>query len=166
MIHYDTVEWKLFKEELLDKNIKKDMEDHLLECDHCMEIFLTLIDEELENVAKLSEEFTENVMGQIRKRMSIDKKNEKLNMIKKVQKKKNTYNELLVYYVAVASVAIFLTGSGFFTSIVSQAPDFGGKIIDSKIEVKTDIVYNFSKSITNSTSSFVRDFNLELKEKR
>ena len=166
MNHYDIVEWKLFNQDLLDEKIRQDMEDHLLECDHCMGIFLSIVEDGQEDRPKVSENFTDNIMDQISKRTEMDKENKKINIVKNVEKKKNTYNEFLVYYMAVASVAIFLTGSGFFTSIVSQAPDFGGKIIESKKEVKLDLVYNFSKNISDATSSFVKDFNLELKEKR
>lgn len=153
MDHYDNVEWTLYRKDLLHKKIKEEMEDHLLECDHCMNIFLSIIDEELEDTPKVSKDFTDNVMM-------------KINTKVKTNKKKNIYNEVLVYYMAVASVAIFLTGSGFFHTIANRTPEFGAKLIASKKEVRVDSVYNFSQNITDATASFVNNFNLKEKENK
>lgn len=182
MTHYDLVEWTLYKKDLLHENIKEEMENHLLECDDCMDAFLSIIDRELEDgfehIAKLSEDFTDEVINKIQTKEKTDKDEKplsknliidnrvKTNKIKKAKKKKNIYNEFLVYYMAVASVAIFLTASGFFTTIANRTPEFGEKLIASKKEVKVDSVYRFSQNITDATSSFVHNFNIKEKENR
>lgn len=161
MTHYDIVEWQLFKEDLIHEKIREDMEDHLLECTDCMDIFLALVDKETKDEARVSEKFTDNVIKGIPSNTQIYRNNKS-----KKGFKINLYNELLVYYMAVASVAIFLMGSGFFSTIVSETPKLGEKLIASKREVRIDGAYRISKNITNITSNFVREFNLEIKERK
>lgn len=161
MTHYDIVEWQLFKEDLIHEKIREDMEDHLLECTDCMDIFLALVDKETSDEARVSEKFTDNVIKGIPSNTQIYRNNKS-----KKGFKINLYNELLVYYMAVASVAIFLMGSGFFSTIVSETPKLGEKLIASKREVRIDGAYRISKNITNITSNFVREFNLEIKERK
>ena len=64
MKHYDQVEWSLYKNNLLDEKIYEAMEEHLYECDQCLDTFLSLIDEnEIEEAGKIvSEGFTDNLM--------------------------------------------------------------------------------------------------------
>ena len=45
MKHYDYVEWLFYKKNTLSIEKMEEMEEHLYNCDQCMEIFLSLIDE-------------------------------------------------------------------------------------------------------------------------
>ncbi len=67
MKHYDYVEWVLYKNNLLDDEIHEKMEEHLIICDECMEVFLSLIDErDMENAESfIPEDFTEKILYKI-----------------------------------------------------------------------------------------------------
>lgn len=152
MKHYDLVEWKLFKENLLQDQIYKEMEEHLISCHECMEAFLALIDDKEIEMAEaiVPEDFTKNVMKNI----------ENIRPIKKNQRKKKTYNDFFIYYAAVASVAIILTASGFFGKMVDSIPQVATSINMEESKLKASTFYDFSKKITERTNRFVKNFNL------
>ncbi len=151
MKHYDYVEWLFYKNNLISLEKKIEMEEHLYNCDDCLEIFLSSIDEiEIEEAGRLvPDDFTGKVL----------KKTENIGPIKKPKKKKaKGFNELFLYYASVASVAIFLTAGGIFTSMVEVVPriDVGTGIEESK--VKAGKIYDLSESITNRISEFINNF--------
>lgn len=146
MKHYDYIEWLLYKNKMLPEEKINEMEQHLFNCGTCMEIFLSLIDEEeVEGAGEfISEDFTSNVIKNI----------PKLKIVKpKKKQKKKIFNYQFGYYVAVASVTIILTFGGFYTDLVDTVPKLSASI---KVPNKsTNIVANFSDSIVDSTSSFL-----------
>lgn len=151
MEHYDYVEWILYKKGLLDTEIQEKMEEHLTLCDKCMEIFLSLIDEEDLDIAKnfIPKDFNEKMLktiGNIRP-ISINKH--------RVRK-----SDFLLYYTAVASVVIIFTASGFFTRIIDNVPNIKADKYISDASNRRNILYDFSEQITNKTSIFINDFNL------
>ena len=146
MKHYDYVEWLLYKNKALNKEMLDEMEEHLYNCDICMDIFLSLIDEEeVENVNNIiSENFTVNVINNISK-TKVKSLNPK--QIKKV------FNIQFGYYAAVASVTIVLTLGGFYTNLVDAVPKLTASIQIE--EERPNLIANFSDSIINTTSSFL-----------
>lgn len=153
MKHYDYVEWVLYKENLLDDRIHEEMEEHLYLCDDCMEIFLSLIDEqEIEEAGKfVPKDFTLRVVGKIE-----NKKPAKKTIQKKVRHK--PFNDLFLYYAAVASVAIIFTATGMFGRIVDIVPEISSNISLEESRLKTRKIYDFSEKITNQTSKFINNF--------
>lgn len=149
MKHYDYVEWLLYKTKALSDESLEEMEDHLYNCDMCMEIFISLIDEEeLEKAEKvIPEDFTPKVMKKV--------SNKKIKRLEPRNHKK-LFNYEFGYYVAIASVTIFLTVGGFYTNLVDAVP----KVVESiKIdEDRPNLVGNFTDNIVNSTSSFILRF--------
>ncbi len=147
MKHYDYVEWLLYKTKSLSNGKLDEMEEHLYNCNLCMDIFLSLIGEdELEFVSNIvSEDFSSNVVEKI----SIDK-------IKRIEvnNNKRVFNDQFMYYIAVASVTIFLTIGGFYTNLVDAVP----KIKDSIQVIEEDRpnhIAKFSDRIVNSTSKLL-----------
>lgn len=146
MKHYDYVEWLLYKTKSLPIEKLDEMEDHLYNCDICMDIFLSLIDEEELKLASevVPENFTSDVMNSISK-----------NKVKTIEPKMNkkSFNYPFMYYVAVASVTIFLTMSGFYTNLVDAVP----KITESMEVVKErpNHIGKFSDRIVSSTSNLL-----------
>ncbi len=149
MKHYDYVEWLLYKTKALSDERLEEMEEHLYNCHMCMDIFLSLIDDaELEKAEKMiAENFTSRLM------INLSKK--KLKKIEPKNKKKS-FNYEFGYYVAIASVTIFLSLGGFYTNLVDAVP----KVVESiKIdEDRPNLVGNLTDNIVNSTSSFILRF--------
>lgn len=148
MEHYDYVEWLLYKNKELPVDLLEEMEEHLYNCDICMDIFLSLIDQKEIKAASniIPKDFTKNVMANI--------------SVKKIKKFKpkiehKIFNSQFGYYVAVASVTIFLTLGGFYTNLVDSVPRFTQKIQTQ--EDKPNIIANLSEKIVGSTSVFINN---------
>lgn len=146
MKHYDYIEWLLYKTKSLSSEKLDEMEEHLYNCDICMDIFLSLIDdEELEEASELvPENFTSNLVENIIK-----------NKVKAIEPKMNkkAFNYQFMYYVAVASVTIFLTMGGFYTNLVDAVPKLTESI--HVVEERPNHIGKFSEGIVNSTSNLL-----------
>ena len=151
MKHYDQVEWSLYKNNLIDSRIYEEMEEHLFQCNDCMDIFISLIDEkEIENAGSIiPEDFTDNVMRNIKNITPIKKK---------IKRKSKLPKDFFIYYTAVASVAIILTAGGFFGKLVDSVPQLTANISVQENKIMTNTIYDLSEKITNRTAMFVNDF--------
>lgn len=149
--HYDQVEWSLYKNNLLDNKIYEEMQEHLYECDECMDIFISLIDEkEIEKASNIvPEDFTDNLMISIKNITPINKK---------IKRKSKLPQDFFIYYTAVASVTIILTAGGVFGKLVDSVPGITASINIQEEKTIKNPVYDFSETITKKTSSFINDF--------
>ena len=147
MKHYDYIEWLLYKNNMLTKEKQDVMEQHLYNCNTCMEIFLSLVDEKEEGIAAdiIPEDFTTKVIKNISK--------VKHNNKPKIKQVKKAFNYQFGYYAAVASVTIILTFGGFYANLVDAVPRISASI--KVTENHKNTVSDFSKSIVDSTSSFL-----------
>lgn len=154
MKHYDYMEWFFYKEKNISDEKYREMEEHLYNCDECMNIFLSLIDNlEIDQAEEaISSDFTKNVIGNIQK--------------VKYKPKPKIYNEATSfisgfgYYVAAAAVVIMLTWSGFFSGLVDVVPKIAETTIEENITDKPNIIFSLSEKIVNRTSSFINDFEI------
>ena len=150
MKHYDYVEWLLYKTKSLPIGKLDEMEEHLYNCDICMDIFLSLIDEEEINLASetVPVNFTSNIVDKINK-----------NKAKTIQPKsdKKTFNYQFMYYIAVASVTIFLTMGGFYTNLVDSVPKIREsiQIVEERPRQMENHIGKFSETIVNSTANLL-----------
>ncbi len=146
MKHYDYIEWLFYKKNLLSIEKIHEMEEHLYNCDICMEIFLSLIDEvEINDASKIvPEDFNKNIMKKIEK----DK-------VKKIAPGKKPVKYPFGYFVAVASVTIVLTLGGFFTNLVDRVPNISASVSTIEKADKPNPIFDLSEKIVNSTSKFI-----------
>lgn len=157
MKHYDYVEWLLYKNKALSSERVEEMEEHLYNCDLCMDIFLSLIDVEELKIARaaIPKDFTNKVINKI------SNSKEKNILTKDIQKKDFKLNFQFGIYAAVASVTILLSLSGFFTNFVNAVPKLTASI--QLVEERPNYIGDISNSIVNSTSSFL--YNIENNER-
>lgn len=150
MRHYDYVEWLLYKNNLISEEKQVEMEGHLYNCDDCMKVFLSSIDDmEIEEAGILvPDDFSSRIMSNIKN----------VRPIKRPINKKKNFNDLFLYYISVASVAIFFTAGGIFTKMVEVVPQISVGMSIEENRVRTDTIYNLSESITNRTSEFINNF--------
>jgi predicted anti-sigma-YlaC factor YlaD len=150
MKHYSKIEWFLYKEGCLSEDESRKMEEHLMQCDLCLDLFLSSIDEMEISFAEtiISEDFTHKVID------NINKKKED-----KIQNRKNIF----AYYAAVAAVAIFLTGTGFFQALIHTVPQFTQSAIQ-KENFNTTTIISWSEKITNKTSHWIDNFGISDKK--
>jgi len=146
MKHYDYIEWLLYKNKMLSKEKSEEMEQHLYNCNTCMEIFLSLIDEkEIEKSGELiSDEFTSEIINNIPKVKSGKPK---------IKQSKTAFNYQFGYYAAVASVTVILTLGGFYTGLVDAVPKLSASVQIS--QKQTNIIEGLSHSIVDSTSNLL-----------
>lgn len=152
MKHYDYVEWVLYKKNLLDKKTYNKMEEHLFQCDICMDTFLSLIEEEEIGNAKafIPEDFNENLMNKIENITPIKQ------ITKKSKKKQFKFpKDYFLYYTATAAVAILLTAGGVFNTMVDNVPR---TINMERSKLDPSKIYNFTEKISQETSNFVYNF--------
>lgn len=159
-MHYDYVEWVLYKNNLLDAKLYEEMEEHLYICDQCMDTFLSLIDEQEVEVAEkfVPDDFTFKVRDNIKNVKPIRK-------LAQRKTKNKLFNDLFIYYVAVASVAIIFTATGTFGKIIDIVPQISSSISLKESKLNASKIYDFSEDITNKTSRFVNNFQLKDKIK-
>lgn len=154
MKHYDYMEWFFYKEKQVPHEKYKEMEEHLYNCDDCMNTFLSLIDDdEIANAENnISSDFTGNVMRNV----------QKVKYKQKYHKEKSTTSFIssFGYYVAAAAVVILLTWGGFFSGLVDVVPKMAESTIKREGTNKPNVVYNLSEKIVNRTSSFINDFEI------
>ncbi len=147
MTHFTEGEWELFSQNEIDGHKRMVMEDHLMECNLCMNRYLSCITgEKADSAAEiLSLDFTAAVMGRISAGNG----------------KKHGRNDRsrFAYYAAAACITIALTGMGVFQQIMDIIPHMTeGKIPGvEKTEFKLDGVVRFgwSDQLMNKTLTLV-----------
>lgn len=146
MNHYDYVEWLFYKKNMLSIEKMDEMEEHLYSCDECMEIFLSLIDEEEINAASdiVPVDFNKSIMCKIQS-----------TKVKKIQPIRKPVKYSFGYFVAVASVTIVLTLGGVFTNLVDTVPNISASVSMLENRENPNIIMNLSEKIVNRTSKFI-----------
>lgn len=146
MKHYDYVEWLFYKKNILSIEKMDEMEEHLYSCGECIEIFLSLMDEE--EINRVSEivpvDFNQNIMSMI-----------KATKVRKIQPTKKPVKYQFGYFVAVASVTIVLTLGGFYTNLVDAVPNISASISTLEQVDRPNRIFNLSERIVNGTSKFI-----------
>ncbi len=154
MKHFNIDECAKYKNNLLSQDEMKEMEDHLYNCQICMEVFLSTIgDQEIEQAKSyIPEDFNESLMESL----------SKIKPIGSTGKKKKLIKDYLFYYGAVASVAIVLTLSGVFGTMVDSVHQIDLSKESSKARFQPDGLFKLSESITNKTSDFINNFQFNM----
>lgn len=157
MNHYSKDQWILYKKNEISQEEMLSMEEHLYLCDDCMNIFLSLIDEEELKLAEdiISESFTENLIAKLDNLSSINQRPKVAD--KKGIKKKKMIENIFVYYVAAASVILVLTAGGVFTRM-TEIPLENIREDNFKTHENMGNLYAFTEKITDNTNNFINNF--------
>lgn len=154
MDHFSKEKWIAFKRDEVLEEEKRLMEDHLYTCDTCMDSLLNLIDDEELDFAEMmiSEDFTSNLM----------KKLDPVTPISRLTKKKKMIENIFIYYVAAASVVLVLTAGGAFTKM-TEIPLENIRVDSFKTQESLGSIFAFTEKITDSTNSFINNFEINPK---
>ena len=132
MKHYDELDWKLYKKNLINDDLRSKMEEHLYSCYDCLNTFLDLIDDDEIDAASdiVPKDFTDNIILELNKN-KISKIEDRIGEEKK-NTPSHTFNKkkFLAQYIAVASVAIVLTATGTFSEIALAMPVVSEKVVE------------------------------------
>jgi len=151
--HFGTKEWELYKKGFYTAKQLDEMEEHLYECNHCLEIFLSLIEDEETRSAnqKISQDFDEKVMGSVRK---IPKHRPHR---KCLHKSASTANKLITYYLAAAMVTIMLMSAGFFQAMARQIPAMALSFAD-KEKTECRVKLTWPAEVVSRTNRWIANF--------
>ncbi len=111
MNHYDTGTWVLYRNNRIDENQRRQMENHLAICDRCLQSYLAAAAEHETRLAELllPPDFSIAVKERIR--------------TSKLQAYKQRRSRSLVNYTVAAAITLALMSSGMFDLCVKELPD-------------------------------------------
>lgn len=155
MTHFTKEEWQQYQNAVLDEVKMKIMEDHLYDCENCMQIFLSTIDEkEVELAADIMDkDFCDKTMS------ALFPQPVRLAKTKaKTKAKSNNIKNIFAYYTAAAALTLFFVGGGVFQSMVDNYSSIS-QIAQADIsQVKQNSEVNLSVQIADKTSKWIEKF--------
>ncbi|WP_242223802.1 hypothetical protein [Bacillus cereus group sp. BfR-BA-01380] len=134
MTHFSKEAWCNYILDLLSNSERESMEQHLYECDHCLALYMEIIDEQNENLPMINDDsFTNEVMEQINF--------EALESEEKMSKKqpRQIKSTLIHYIIATAATLIFMA-SGLFHYIFTVTASFEQSSKQSGVSISKQIV--------------------------
>ena len=161
MKHYNYEEWKLFVEEGLEDSLRASMEEHLYQCDECMECYLSVIDTSIDIADGLIPiSFTDNLMRLIEEEIQHPPQTK----VKRQQQMKIGKNQILKYYSIAACITIVLFHYGIFDLIGESIPKAAEELANSTQRVEIVVTNRWSDRLINSPFQFLN--NLKINRRR
>lgn len=118
---YELKAWQSYQQGALGESERSLMEEHLLTCEDCLDIYLGIVEERLKSdeVIKLGEDFTAKVFEIIEQERRWEKASvPAINIVNKRDKEaRNSKVNLLISYCAAASIAMFFWVGGYFDGL-------------------------------------------------
>jgi len=152
---YRPQEWQTYCAGMLQESERIQMEEHLLQCNNCLSIYLDFLNKSLqrESFSQLGQEFTDKVMANIQKENYTQGHNNKINLI--------------ISYCAAACIVMFFWVGGYFDKI-SEGLSEGTKLskpletIEARIEPpKSFIQTGWTQKVLKKEKSFFEKSFLE-----
>ncbi|MFA9559717.1 hypothetical protein ACERII_20615 [Evansella sp. AB-rgal1] len=114
MSHVSKDDWVRYVHGEHPEEVRMKYEDHLYNCDHCMELYLQAMEDTSHTLPQLADntEITDVIMAQI----SGEKEVERL-------KKRPFYEKTAFHYVVAAAMTVILMSSGVFQMITNYVED-------------------------------------------
>lgn len=150
MEHFSCDEWYDFAAGLISEDKKQIMEEHLLQCDTCLEIYTTALTRTSDLSPEFSSpEFTHKVMKEV---LSYEncKASTKNNA-------RNNFHRTFMYYVAAASITLVLTASGIFNYAAYKLPVASAHAASIHVEPLKFINSGWTDRLVNKTSNIIED---------
>ena len=147
MKHYSESEWQTYKQHLTNKAESEIIENHLLDCDQCLVLFLSLTDELDSARAKaiIPSDFTRSTMAFIH-----HSQNQPRNV-----RSRDKIKRLLSYYVAASAVTLMLMSSGFFATVASSASLISANS-SMRAEKPNSIIFTWPTRLIETSSSWTK----------
>jgi hypothetical protein len=150
--HFSRREWENYIKSRLTEDETALMEGHLLECEDCLETFLSTIDDEEIALAagQLSPDFTNTVMA---KTKTLQRQNSTL-----PRRDRRTGTNLFMYYVAASIVTLMLMSVGVFQSMMNIVPEFNAAADHRKLQYSINL--DGPDKVTNSAHRWLQKFEM------
>ena len=149
MEHFDMHRMMLYTNGLAEENLKLQIENHLLNCDDCMEKYIEAIEYRNVHDASLliSPGFCDRVMDQIKEEK--EKNNEREE--RRVQKK----YQVFIYYVAAACITLIFMASGVFQQIFGSVSNVTSGIEESPGSIEKMVPSGWTDRLVEGTSDVI-----------
>ncbi|MFA5535631.1 MAG: hypothetical protein WDA53_00495 [Bacillota bacterium] len=152
MAHYNRAEWQAYKDDLIKAKQKIVMEEHLYQCNLCLDIYLQTI--ELSEVEQAESLLRENFSSQILKSVKAFKKSQpRASGSPKSSASEKT--RLLLYYAAAASIAVFFTFNGYFDAFTDKIPAKIGGLPVLETKLARGAPGGWSSTLVEKTSDWI-----------
>lgn len=144
---FDKSIWLAYHSGLLDESVQSDMEQHLIDCNACMNVYFDVVEEHVSNEdSLLSVDFTDKLMHKLER--EIVWQNAKSPDMSKPSMKAHSYMNskatLMISYCAAASIAMFFLVGGYFDGLADKVIQGAEYIPSSAItELKSDKTRGF-----------------------
>lgn len=158
MKHYSKSQWLQYKKGLLAPALLLKMEEHLVQCDVCMQSYLSLIaKEEITRAAGLlSPGFSSGVMMQIRAIPQSAPTRKILSPASGIrgERRKN----LLIYYTAAASITLLFMGGGLFQNLVDTGREAMAYTARPQVETQRSVSLDWPDKVVSKAAQWIKDF--------
>lgn len=142
MRHYNLTEWQDYIDNNLTDEVRDKMEEHILSCDRCLELYLsTLENEASKKEITVSSNFTDSVMTKIYKEE------------KSIKRNKRYISDFFIYYAAAACITIFFTARGVFSSYQSNVLKITEGFIEPVNKMEQVFMNGWTDRILNENSN-------------
>jgi anti-sigma factor RsiW len=102
--HYRDEEWLMYVKDELAESTREELEDHLYSCDQCLEIYMNLVEAQVEELPDIeNDHFTDEVAMKL--------------TLKKERQKKSILQSPIFHYGIAAVVTLTLMSTGVFQSM-------------------------------------------------
>jgi len=138
--HFDLNEWKKYINEQFDEEMKRQMEEHLVTCDLCLEIYVALCEEQNNDsvIVQNQTDFSDRILQKIR-------------FAKKKETKRK--KEIINYFIA-ASLTLLITVSAPFEMLYQKTKQVVSD--NSNIGFMEKMFINgWSENLTNGTKNII-----------
>lgn len=150
MKHYDQQHWKAYVLNIVDEGERVEMENHLYNCDECMDLYIQQLDELDDCNFNESPAFTETIMKRV---YTYENK-----------RNRDKRSKLFRYYVIAASITIILVYTGAFEAIGSKTPDLMTALNTSTDKIETAMFGGWSNGLLDKSRDFINQINFNIKE--
>ncbi len=136
MTHYTLNQWQAYIQG--DELDRASMDNHLLECDACMEIYVIVLEELNEILPQITniKAFSDKVFTEIK---SLPYKN---TITQQAQSNKRWYTNTFFHYTIAASLTILLVGSGIFDQMFERVSQISQQTEQAQKSMVSDPLTN------------------------
>lgn len=172
MRHFDKQQWDAFGRDMANPELQDNMEQHLLECEDCLQTFLLSIDETEINQATFTipEDFASSMIKYINNRQA---KLDSTRVATAVKVKTNSHSglngarmrskRLFSYYVAAAAITLMLMGGGVFQSAIDQVSNVPATGYLQADDRQDSFLIKWPTQLKEKTTSWINTIQKEVK---
>ncbi|MGE5473791.1 MAG: hypothetical protein ACM3UU_06180 [Ignavibacteriales bacterium] len=149
MKHYDEKTWKSYINKSISHEDEIILEEHLIVCDECLEVYMDLLEKSKLHIAEniVPSGFTDKVMNQVSKSSNNAKKQRTI-----------SFSSIMTYYVAAACLTLFFTINGGFQYITNNATGAIDSVRGTSKIMGSALVNGWTDRLSKNTTGLLDKF--------